>query len=38
MSLLHVLGRAVLLEPAQADLLGRLCAGPTLNDEALQPT
>jgi hypothetical protein len=36
-NLLHVLGRLVLLEPAQADLLDRICAGPILNDEALRP-
>lgn len=36
-NLLHVLGRLVLLEAAQADLLDRICAAPTLNDEALQP-
>jgi len=36
-NLLHVLGRLVLLEPAQADLLDRIRAGPTLNDDALQP-
>jgi hypothetical protein len=28
LDLLHVLGRLVALEPAQADLLSRICAGP----------
>jgi hypothetical protein len=28
LDLLHVLGRVVVLEPAQADLLSRICAGP----------
>jgi hypothetical protein len=36
LNVLHVLGRLVALEPAQADLLGRICAGPTLNEEALR--
>ncbi|WP_018046174.1 type ISP restriction/modification enzyme [Methylobacterium sp. 88A] len=31
LDLLHVLGRLVALEPAQADLLGRICAGQTLD-------
>ena len=30
-----VLGRLVALEPAQQELLGRVCAGPTLNEEVL---
>jgi hypothetical protein len=30
MNLLHVLGRLVKLEPAQADLLERICAAPLL--------
>lgn len=30
MNLLHVLGRLVALEPAQADLLERICAGPLM--------
>ncbi len=30
LNVLHVLARLVALEPAQADLLERLCAGPTL--------
>jgi len=34
--LLHVLGRLVLLEPRQADLLDRICAGPLLTEEALR--
>jgi hypothetical protein len=36
LNVLHVLGRLVLLEPVQADLLERICAAPTLNEEALQ--
>jgi hypothetical protein len=35
LNVLHVLGRLVALEPAQADLLGCICAGPTLNEQAL---
>jgi hypothetical protein len=35
-NVLHVLGRLVLLEPAQEDLLGRICAGPTIDEEAIQ--
>jgi hypothetical protein len=35
LNVLHVLGRLVALEPAQADLLERICAGPTLTQEAL---
>jgi hypothetical protein len=35
MNLLHVLGRLVALEPRQADLLERICAGPLLTAEAL---
>lgn len=34
--MLHVLGRLVELEPAQAELLERICAGPTLVVEALR--
>jgi hypothetical protein len=30
MNLLHVLGRLVLLEPAQAALLSDICAGPLI--------
>jgi hypothetical protein len=30
LNVLHVLGRLVALEPRQADLLARVCAGPTL--------
>ncbi|MGL4440127.1 MAG: type ISP restriction/modification enzyme [Bosea sp. (in: a-proteobacteria)] len=43
MNLLHVLGRLVALEPAQADLLERICAAPLLaspfaaNSAAAQP-
>jgi hypothetical protein len=37
LNVLHVLGRLVALEPAQADLLDRICTGPTLNEEALRP-
>lgn len=33
--LLHVLGRLVALEPAQADLLDRICAAPTLDENRL---
>ena len=33
--LLNVLGRLVKLEPAQADLLGRICAGPLISSAAL---
>jgi Type ISP C-terminal specificity domain len=33
--LLHVLGRLVLLEPKQADLLDRICSGPILIKDAL---
>jgi len=36
LNLLNVLGRLVALEPAQADLLERICAGPTLTEEALR--
>jgi hypothetical protein len=36
LNVLHVLGRLVALEPAQADLLDRICAAPTLNEEALE--
>ena len=36
LNVLNVLGRLVALEPAQADLLERICAGPTLNEEALR--
>jgi hypothetical protein len=36
MNLLHVLGRLVALEPRQADLLERICAGPLLTAEALE--
>ncbi len=35
LNVLHVLGRLVALEPAQADLLDRICAGPTLSRETL---
>jgi hypothetical protein len=34
--LLNVLGRLVKLEPAQADLLERICAGPLLSVETLR--
>jgi len=33
--LLHVLGRLIALEPAQADLLSRICTGPLLNAATL---
>ncbi len=36
LNVLHVLGRLVALEPAQADLLERICAGPTLAEGALR--
>jgi hypothetical protein len=36
MNLLHVLGRLVALEPGQAELLERICAGPLLTAEALE--
>jgi hypothetical protein len=36
LNVLNVLGRLVELEPAQADLLERICAGPTLTQEALR--
>ncbi|MGH7114021.1 MAG: type ISP restriction/modification enzyme, partial [Stellaceae bacterium] len=36
LNVLNVLGRLVALEPAQADLLQRICAGPTLTQEALR--
>jgi hypothetical protein len=34
--LLHVLGRLIALEPAQADLLSRICAGPLRGAEQLR--
>jgi hypothetical protein len=37
LNVLHVLGRLVLLEPAQAGLLDRICAGPLLTEPILQP-
>lgn len=36
MNLLHVLGRLVALEPRQADVLERICAGPLITAERLQ--
>jgi hypothetical protein len=36
LNLLHVLGRLVALEPAQADLLARICAAPLLSEESLR--
>jgi Type ISP C-terminal specificity domain/N-6 DNA Methylase len=36
LDLLHVLGRLVALEPAQADLLTRICAGPLRGAEELR--
>jgi len=33
---LNVLGRLVALEPRQADLLDRICAGPTIPAEDLK--
>jgi hypothetical protein len=38
LNVLHVLGRLVALEPAQAGLLERICAGPTLTEGALRDT
>ena len=35
LNLLNVLGRLVLLEPRQADLLERICAGPTISAAAV---
>lgn len=35
LDLLHVLGRLIALEPAQADLLERICAGPLRSAEEL---
>jgi hypothetical protein len=35
-NVLHVLARLAALEPAQADLLERICAAPTVNQEALR--
>jgi hypothetical protein len=35
LDLLHVLGRLIALEPAQADLLDRICAGPLRSAEEL---
>jgi hypothetical protein len=35
LDLLHVLGRLIALEPAQADLLTRICAGPLRSAEEL---
>ena len=36
MNVLHVLGRLIMLEPRQADLLDRVCAGPLLNADDLR--
>ncbi|MES2723135.1 MAG: type ISP restriction/modification enzyme, partial [Pseudomonadota bacterium] len=36
LNVLHVLGRLVALEPAQADLLGRIVDGPVVEAEALR--
>ena len=36
MNVLHVLGRVVVLEPRQADLLNRICDGPLLSDDDLR--
>jgi hypothetical protein len=35
LDLLHVLGRLIALEPKQADLLNRICAGPLRSAEEL---
>jgi hypothetical protein len=37
LDLLHVLGRLIALEPAQADLLNRICAGPLRSADELGP-
>lgn len=36
LNVLHVLGRLVALEPKQADLLDRICAGPTIGVDELR--
>ena len=36
LDLLHVLGRLIALEPKQADLLSRICAGPLRSAEELR--
>ena len=36
LDLLHVLGRLIALEPAQADLLGRICASPLRSADELR--
>jgi Type ISP C-terminal specificity domain len=36
LDLLHVLGRLIALEPAQSDLLNRICAGPLRSAEELR--
>jgi hypothetical protein len=36
LDLLHVLGRLIVLEPAQADLLNRICEGPLRSAEELR--
>ena len=36
LNVVHVLTRLVALEPAQADLLARICDGPTLDADALR--
>jgi hypothetical protein len=38
LNVLNVLGRLVALEPTQADLLERICAGPILTEGALRDT
>jgi hypothetical protein len=35
-NVLNVIGRLVAFEPAQADLLDRVCSGPTISDEELR--
>jgi hypothetical protein len=37
LNLLNVLGRLIALEPAQADLLARICAAPLLDKSYLDP-
>ncbi len=36
LDLLHVLGRLIALEPKQADLLNRICAGPLRSAQELR--
>jgi hypothetical protein len=36
LNVLHVIGRLIELEPAQADMLDRICSGPTISVEELR--